>query len=364
MQELTQFIFKESQLPELIFAVIFSLGVAIFYSVICATFYKEFKPAWLFFALLPLFVIVSNILFNIHPFAVILFLFLLLVLLTIIGGVLKGVKSSIDGIKKRSKKETLPKIFLDIIKYLILVASFIAAFIYFDTAIIIVIFVLLFVIKLFSSSNTKKFLNLQASLPTSKIKSMAMGLVEVSGQTIMQEPMLSRIEKKECIGYRYKIERKSKDRDGKTKYSTISNEVVCNNFLLDDGTAQVEIVADDIDFLWLEETDSYSSTSKRYTQYLLYANQSIILIGKANSDANRVFIEKEPIKNIFMLAPNNSVGQWNRNKPLLNNFLAYLAVLFLIIAFILISEINVDGDTINLKFNLSWDTLSITKLFE
>jgi len=113
--------------------------------------------------------------------------------------------------------------------------------------------------------------------------------------------------------------------------------------------------------LWVEEDDSYTSGSKRYTQYLLVDNQNVFLIGKANSKESKTFIEKENLKDIFVLAPYNAVVNWNRNKPLLNSFLAYLAVLFLIIAFVLIAEISVTEETLDFKFNLSWD--KITNIF-
>lgn len=363
MQEITQFIFQESNWVEVIFACVFSLGIALFYTIFISTHYKEVKPNWVFFALFPFILIASKVVFKLNAFFVILFLFLLLVLLATIGGVLKGLKSLIKTINKRSKKEKKSKIYLDIIKNILIVIAVFTGFGLLGSIFILIIIVVGFVYNKISPNSKNKFLRLQANLPSSKIQSMAMGLVELKGTTIMQEPLLSRIGEKQCIGYRYKIERKRRDSDGKTSYTTISDEVVCNNFLLKDSTAQVEVVANEIDFLWLEKDDSYSSASKRYTQYLLFDNDAIILIGKASSKANRVYIEKEPIKNIFMLAPYNTVAKWNRNKPLLNSFLTYLAVLFLIIAFILIAEINLTEDMIYFKFNLSWDAISIANLF-
>lgn len=343
----------------------FSVFVAIFYTLIFSTFYSdELKPKWLFFVLLPSSILLTKLAFNKYVIVTFLIIFIGTFLLLFIGAIYKGINSFQKTINKRLKKEKTSSVYFSVFKNLLLAGIAVTAFFLLGTYAFIFIFFAIIIKAIFSKSNKKTFLNLQANLPTSKIQSMAMGLVEVMGNTIIQEPLLSRIGKKQCIGYRYKIEKIRKDKDGKNQYSTISNEVVCNNFLLKDSTGQVQVLAEDIDFLWIEKDDSYSSAGKRYTQYLLQDNQEIMLIGKASSKAKNIVIEKEPIKNIFTLAPNNAVTKWNRNKPLLNSFFTYLTLLFFIIALILITEINIAENTIHFKFNLSWDNISIFNIFK
>jgi len=360
MQEITQFIFKESDWIIVVFACIFSQGLALFYTLFLSFFYKEIKPNWLLFALFPAIIVVLKF-FKVYAFFIIIALFILLIVLVMMGAIVKGLKGLNKAIQKRSKKEKKSKIYLDLLKNILLVIGIFAGFGFFGPVFIVLIIATFLIIDKISPSSKNRFLSLQASLPTSRIQSMAMGLVEVNGSTIMQEPLISRIGEKQCIGYRYKTERKSTSNDGKSGYTTISDEVVCNDFLLKDATGQTTVIANNIDFLWVEEDDSYTSGSKRYTQYLLVDNQNVFLIGKANSKGSKTFIEKENLKDIFVLAPYNAVVNWNRNKPLLNSFLAYLAVLFLIIAFVLIAEISVTEETLDFKFNLSWD--KITNIF-
>ncbi|RTZ49614.1 hypothetical protein EJ377_04200 [Chryseobacterium arthrosphaerae] len=67
------------------------------------------------------------------------------------------------------------------------------------------LFVFIF-LTLMRPTSAKRFLRLQASLPTSKIKSLAKGIVEVEGTLIMKEPLSSPVDHEICIGYYYTIE--------------------------------------------------------------------------------------------------------------------------------------------------------------
>ncbi len=349
-----------------IFICFFSLGIAFFYYLVFLFLNdgKGVKPGWLFFVLFPTIVILYRLILNYNVFALVIFFFILLISIFLLGMIIKGIKSFVIHIKKRLRKERGIVVFGNILKNLIIIAIVLVCFAMFGAVTIFALVLYGILSDLFIPNEKKRFLKLQSTLPTSKIASMAMGLVEVKGKTIMQEPLLSRIGKKKCIGYRYKIERISRDDDGKNHYTTISDEVFCNDFILKDKTAEVQVKASDIHFLWVEEEGSYSSGSKRYTQYLLFDGQEILLVGKANSKAGKVFIEKEPVKNVFTLAPYDSISNWNRYKPLLNRFLTYLAVLALLIAFILLIEINIKDNTIQFEFNLSLEKIINNNIFK
>jgi hypothetical protein len=60
----------------------------------------------------------------------------------------------------------------------------------------LVIFILIF-FAIFKPSGTKRFLRLQASLPTSRIASLAKGIVEVEGILIMKTPLRSPVSNEE-----------------------------------------------------------------------------------------------------------------------------------------------------------------------
>jgi hypothetical protein len=210
-------------------------------------------------------------------------------------------------------------------------------------------------------SSTNRFKKYQSILPTSKIRSLAMGLVEVEGTITTNQPLLARIEKIECIGYKYVVEDISTDKDGKSSYSEIFSETVCNPFYITDETGTIKVNPDNIEFIWVELDGRYSTGSKRYSQYLLKQNDHVLIIAKASLEENNVpVLVHEDIKNVFGIAPFDKVNDYNTFKPLLNSFIFFSAVLAVLVAVILISPVSVhNGEVfVNLSaFSFQWDGL-------
>lgn len=77
--------------------------------------------------------------------------------------------------------------------------------------------------------------------PTSKVRSMAMGLVELAGKAKRKYAVVAPMSQTPCIWYRVKHYRK--DRNGKTRLSSIVDSGHIP-FLLDDGTGTVEVDPD------------------------------------------------------------------------------------------------------------------------
>ncbi len=343
---------------EVVFLCVFSLGIALFYTIIFIAFYsdKKLKPKWLFFVLLPSILLITKGVLPQYVFFSFVCIFVGCFLLFFIGVIRKGVLALIGKFKNKRKGETNISVVFDIIKTIVIIGVLGIGFFLSGPYAFILIFLYIGIQAFIKYNSKNNFLNIQANLPTSNIASMAMGLVEIKGKVKMQEPLLTRIGKKECIGYRYKIEKRHRNKDGKNSYSIISDEVTCSPFILEDATGNVLVKPEDIEFKWVQEDASYSSNGKRYTQYVLYHNDEILLIGKANSKSNLVFIEKEDARNIFTLSPFNKVTVWNRYKPLLSSFLAHMALLAVCIGIILIADIDLIEN--NLIFKLSWKDIT------
>lgn len=83
--------------------------------------------------------------------------------------------------------------------------------------------------------------NLILDTPTSTIRGMAMGLVEVKGEAVpLGQPMLSPFSASPCVYYRYTIEEYV--HSGKSSHwDTIKSEESGVDFLVDDGTGRVEV---------------------------------------------------------------------------------------------------------------------------
>jgi len=184
-------------------------------------------------------------------------------------------------------------------------------------------------------NSRKKFLRIQASLPTSKINSVAMGLVEIQGKLIMKEPLISPVAKEQCIGYYYTIEDITRDKDGKDSYTTIHRETKCNVFEMQDDSGIIEIQADGIELILLKETNVDFGGQKRYTETLLKGGQEMLLVGSADSRNGNSYIRKDNSSKILGITSVAGISVWNKYQPLLRSFLFTCIVIAVLIILIL-----------------------------
>jgi len=249
-----------------------------------------------------------------------------------------------------------------ILKNITLVALAIAGFIFLSPGFVFAFIFIYIGITSFIRFNKKNtYINLQANLPTSKIRSMAMGQVEVKGKLLMTNPMLSKIGNKDCIGYRYVIQDVETDSDGKVSYTTISDEIQCNDFAIEDDTGKVTVKAKDIDFKWLKEDHSHYVYDKQHTQYLLQEGDEVLIIAHAKSSANETYLHKATDDSVFTLAPFSSVSLWNKSKPLLNSLLFFGALFFIVVAFILFLEVELTESHILFRFPTSFEPFNLNQ---
>ncbi|MDU1905389.1 MAG: hypothetical protein E6772_11445 [Dysgonomonas sp.] len=339
----------------IIFMIVFSVFLAAFHTLLVKSFITEKLPGWLFFVLNPALIALG---FLIHkPLGGVVFLTLAIsVFFIALGGwFFQFVKDTLYSIREERKKHPWWKVILKLLGSLALIALFFALGPYIFPVIIAIIILS----KILPNSNNR-FLKLQSVLPTSKIRSMAMGLVEVKGKLRKIEYLKAPIKSKPCIGYTYIIEKKKRDDNGRTKYSTISNISKCNNFFIEDETGSVEVAGEDLEFMWLDVSDSYESGGKRYSQYLITEGDEMLLIGKADREGDKVIITKEEIKKTFMMSPVGSVDRWNKYQPLLRSFLSVSIVIAIIAMIILLADISVDGNTVHFRMKeilFDWNNL-------
>ncbi|MBR0572956.1 MULTISPECIES: hypothetical protein [Pasteurellaceae] len=220
----------------------------------------------------------------------------------------------------------------------------------------IIFFIILpFLGTIFAKTNKKSFYKLQEILPTSTIRSVAMGLAEISGKAKMIEPVISKITKKKCIGYIYLVEDIRKDKEGRISYFKDFSETVCNPFFVKDKTGQIKVLPNDLEFLDFEESHQKITGSKRYTEYLLKENMEVLLIGKAGiTENNEPVFKKEEIKNVFGIAPLKKVGNYNKLRPLIKSAGYFIYFWIIIVAIILLTPTNLENNMI--KFgNYHWE---------
>ncbi|MGO3183383.1 MAG: hypothetical protein ACTIJ9_11180 [Aequorivita sp.] len=337
--------------PIIIFMMLFSLGLAIFYTLIFSSLFNiKYKPSWLFFALLPSLILLTALLYR--PAVLLVFFILagMIFVLAFIGMITASIRESLKNLKeKRRITKTKKPLWLEILK---IIGGLILGVLLMGTgpyAFFIIIFIIIFM-KLVSRQSQDRFLNLQATLPTSKIRSMAMGLVEVKGIAVMTEPLFSKIGKTECIGYTYRVESISTDKDGKDSYRTILFETECNPFQITDDSGSVTVLPTDLDMFDLTPDKSYRSSGKRYTSEVLLDQTEILLIGKASLKDQKTVLEKETIKNIFALSPVAAVHRWNKFAPLRKSAITFAAVSAILVALILTAKFEYTDNIVSIRF--------------
>lgn len=329
-----------------VFLMLFSLGIALFQTVIFSGLYNLKFPNWLFFVLSPLIVGVSFLVDTRYPLVVILFLFASLFLFAIIGMIYSGIKGSKEEKKERenfNRIHNIPKRSLkDKLLAFVVVVSMIGAFYWLAVSenlklLFLIIPGLILVSSIFFPSNKSKFLKMQSILPTSKVNSIAMGLVEIEGDLEEIEPIISPYFNKPCIGYHYKIEKESQpDDDGRTSYSTIFSEFKTGKFRIKDETGSVTVEGEGLEYFF-DRIDNQQGGKTRYTETYLKSNDYMLLIGYAASDNGDVIIKKENSDTIFGVAIPRSISFRNKYKPLLDSFLAALFFISLIIIYIILN---------------------------
>lgn len=199
-------------------------------------------------------------------------------------------------------------------------------------------FFIIVALLILKPTSAKRFLKLQSSLPTSKIQSLAKGLVEVEGSLVMNTPLSSPVNNETCIGYYYTIEDIDRDSDGDERYTTIHRETKCNPFRIKDSTGMIDVEPEGIELVLLSETNISSNNSKRYTETLLKDGQKMLLVGYADSRNGVPFIRRDDHHKILGITSASGIDVWNKYQPLLRSFLFICSVILLIITYILIQS--------------------------
>jgi hypothetical protein len=334
---------------EIVFLMLGSCFVAIFHTVILSALFRLNFRGWLFFVVDPLLVLLAGVLDRRMVFLVFFLLFISVFVLGFIGMIYAGYTKSREEKKERERLRRryhiAPEPLWKKIAGFMVVALFFVSFYYFGFYSVVLVFIIVPVLSAILPSNRNKFLKYQSSLPTSKIRSVAMGLAEIEGSLECMEPMLSPISKKKCIGYRYRIEDISTDKEGDKSYTTILDETLCNPFYISDETGKIKVNPDKMEFVYVAKDEMYSAGGKRYTQFLIRENDKMLLIGKCGlTENNQPVFEYEAIKKVFAIAPSDKITHYNTFKPLLNSFLIFSSAFAFMVSLILVTPITIkDG---------------------
>jgi hypothetical protein len=331
-----------------IMLMLFGAGIAIFHSVlILAVLEVNIKPSWIFFILNPALIGITFLINSKYTFLVFALLFVSVFIIgfyTMIKLSIKGYKEDAEATRKFNKRYDIAptprwkKILRTLVGFAVIALLFSSGVYAF-----VIIFAYVILEGLLPSSKGQ-FLKLQATLPTSRIRSVAMGLAEVEGTLKMIEPVIAPIKDKECIGFVYHIDKVSKNSDGDKSYSNVFTKTKVKPFIIKDETGEMKVIPDKLEFVWIAEEDRYERSGKRYTQYLLKEGDEVLMMGKASLENNKPVLTYESIKDIFAISPLAKVLHYNIYKPLLNSFVLFSALFAFISALILVSPVSIKNN--------------------
>jgi hypothetical protein len=331
---------------QVIFLMLFSLGIALFLTVIFSALYNLKFPKWLFFILCPSLI---GLAFLVHPkysMMIFLFLFVSVFLFGIIGMIYSGIIGRKEDRIEREKfnrlhnvqKTPLSKKLLGVL----ILGGIIGAYFFLAERnqlklLFLIIPGLILLSSIFFPSNKSKFLKIQAVLPTSKMNGIAMGMVEVEGDLEEIEPIISPYFNKPCIGYYYTIEEEGPaDDDGRTSYSKVFTELKIGTFKIKDETGVVTVNGEGLEF-YFDRIDNQHGGKKRHSETYLKNNDYMFLIGYADSENGNVIIKKENTQGIFGIAIPKSISFRNKYRPLLISFLTTLFFITLMLIYIILN---------------------------
>ncbi|MCD1116098.1 hypothetical protein [Chryseobacterium turcicum] len=332
------------------FLVLFSLGIALFHTLILSALLEiKLKPGWIMFLIDPLIITGGYFLFPKYSGLIFIGLFLSVFALAIIAIITKGIRGIIDSFREaRAAKKPLWKIVLS--GFGILLAYL--GFFYFG---IYSIFIIAFVIIIGSilPNNKNRFFFYQRNLPTSKIQSVAMGLAEICGKAKALKTVVSPLSYTVCVGYIYTVDEvsESRDDDGRTSksYREIQRKQELHRFLLKDETGSIEVEPEKLNWISFYPEKETETGSRRYREYILNEKTEILIIGQAFYEDAKTIFRYDENKQVFGMAPLEWVSFANKWRPLKIKSVATILCIALFSAFVMIAPMKINGSKITIE---------------
>lgn len=330
--------------------ILFSFAIALFHTVIITGLFElNLKPNWIFFVIDPLLLILAFFLLPQYSGIVFIALFLSVFLLGIIGFVKAGFESVVEKFREsRAQKKPVWKILLG--GFMIL--FFYLGFFYFGIYTFFIIFFLIIMSSVLPSNKNRYFFY-QRNLPTSKIKSAAVGLAEICGKAKALEYVISPVSSAKCVGCIYTVDEitHSRDKDGKTStsYTEISRRVDFNKFLLKDDSGSIEVHPEKLEWINFPATTESEQSSRRYREFILDEKTEVLLVGQVFYEGAKNIFRYDENTKVFGMALLEVVNFANKWRPLKLRAVATVLCVALFTAFILIIPMKVQGTKLIIK---------------
>lgn len=358
MKELIDFLTDWGDIPVgLIFALIpFSVVVALFHILILQMLYGwKYKLKWLIIVLEPTLVCLLGVIKPGWGMCAFVTFFALAFVLAIAGFIImplvKKLKETQVEYRRAGKKVTAFTVGKVTGCYVLGIIAVLVIMLILETSLPLIFLLMFIILPLFALKNPggdRRFMRLQAILPTSPIRSVAMGLAEVEGNVVIKESLSAPIGDIECAAYQYEIEEIEHDKEGRTSYTTIHSENKCNVFSIQDKTGVLDVTTEKLSLLCLPINRRYEKDGKRYTQRLLLPDDQVLLIGMADTRGGQTVFRYEEVKKVYALMPSRALNTYNKAKPLIDNLILYTSVFGIIASLILLFHMEYDGEKLHI----------------
>lgn len=332
------------------FLMVFSLGIALFHTFILSGLFEvKLKPGWIMFLADPAIVAAGYFLLPQQSGWIFAGLFISVFVLAIIAMITKGIQSVADSFREaRAQKKPVWKIILSgfgiVFIYL--------AFFYFGIYSMFIIFFII-IISSILPSNKNRFFFYQRNLPTSKIRSVAMGTAEICGRPKAVTNVVSPLSSTNCVGYIYTVDEvsESTDDDGRTSrsYREIKRRQELHRFLLQDDTGSIEVEPEKLDWISFSPATERESSSERYREFILDEKTEILMIGQAFYEDAKTIFRYDEHKKLFGMAPLELVNFANKWRPLKLRSVVTLLCIALVSAFIIIVPVRISGSRLTIE---------------
>jgi|GEM_PF-123012 len=360
MDELSALIESSKQfdysIGSMLFISVFILFISFFHTVILVGIYCiPLKPKYILALIDAILCVAAMLFFKEYMLIMLVALFLLTFVLAILGmfivGPILGMVSSVRN-NKRSGKQT--NVFQTMLLSLLSSVGFFGSFFLMGIMGPILVIVIMGIIQKARKGGTYSFYRTERQLPTSTIRSVAIGLAEIQGKTVKTQLQKAPYSSDMCIGYFSTIEKISRDKDNDKSYTTISTDKNIRPFSIQDATGKIAIDTEDLIMEAFPIHYRYESGDKRYTQYLIEDNVAVLLIGQAFwHDTLTMMMRKDDHSNLFSIIPVSVLEFKKKLRPVLQ----YLGGFFVIWVLSIVLIINTPMEIKNNELIIGTPTL-------
>lgn len=137
--------------------------------------------------------------------------------------------------------------------------------------------------------------------PTSKVRSVAMGLNEVVGFAKEKYPLKSSLTSSQCVYYRFKVEREAKDSKGRKHWQVIREGNSTLYFYIEDTTGKLLVDPLDaetmlvVDYQNIEGSASFAGHRIRNTEWLIKPGDYMYILGTVNKFKDNIQVHREKL---------------------------------------------------------------------